>query len=191
MDFHTDIIVINLDRDTERLMLCKKELEKFGLTFKREPGIPDPARGNSQAMMNALKKLPEGGIIFEDDVELRDLSLPELPDDWDLLYFGANVVGPVERVNEDLVRLSAAWCAHAILYSKKGVKKVLSQYDYDQHGIYDDWLRKEFIRKNNCYLVTPMQAYQRKGYSNVLGRNVSYYHALEENYNIHVKKADK
>lgn len=191
MEFQTDIIVINLDRDTERLRLFKKEMDKFGLTFKREPGILDPARGNSQAMMNALNKLPDGGIIFEDDVELRDLSLPELPDNWDLIYFGANITDPVHRYSKDLVKLTGAWCAHAILYSKQGVKKVLSQYDYDKHGIYDDWLRKEFIRKNNCYLVTPMQAYQRKGYSNVLDRNVNYYHALDENYNIHVTKADK
>lgn len=193
MEFVTDIVVINLDKDKDRLRVFKKQMNRFGLTFKRVPGVIDesPAKGFSKATMNALKEIPDGGIIFEDDVELKDLFLPELPSGWDMIYFGANITEPVIKINDNLVRLFGAWTTHAILYSENAVSKILKEYDYDTCGIYDDWLRRIFLRKNNCYMVTPMQAYQRKGFSNVLNHEADYYHALDYNYNKYIKKADK
>ncbi len=191
--YHTDIVLINLDKDKDRLKESVDELSKFGLTFKRIPGIKDeiPGRGFSLATINALKAIPNGGIILEDDVELVDFWLPELPEGWDMIYFGANLTEDVERVNDDLVRVFGAWTTHAILYSKKAVSKILKEYDYETCGIYDGWLRKTFLRNNKCYMVTPMQAYQRDSWSNILKHRVSYRNTLDFNYNKFIKKADK
>lgn len=179
-----DIVLINLDKDTERLERSKKELSKFNLTFKRIPGIVDdnPQRGFSLAMVNALNAIPNGGVIFEDDVMLLDFNIPDLPDGWDMLYLGANLRKHTTRVNDQLVRVFGAWTTHAVLYSMQGVEKVLSQYCYESHGIYDEWLRTEFNAANNCYMVTPMQAYQYPGQSNIFGIYGDYREGMDNNF---------
>lgn len=178
------IVLINLAKDKQRLEQSRAELSKYGLDFKRIPGVlmTNRGKGFSEAMVKALKAIPKGGIIFEDDIELDDFYIPDLPEGWDMLYFGANLQEKTIPVNENLVRVLGAWTTHAILYSEQGVHKVLSQYDYEKDGIYDDWLKREFCRNNNCYLLTPMIAYQREGFSNIEQKEASYREGFNENY---------
>lgn len=185
----TDIVLINLDKDGLRLKDSKRELDKFGLKFRRIPGVYDevPGRGFSEAMVNALMAIPNGGIIFEDDIELDDFYIPDLPDNWDMLYFGANLQEKTSRVNDQLVRVYGAWTTHAILYSEKAVQKILSVYEYETCGIYDDWLKRKFLRQNNCYMITPMIAYQRESFSNMIKQQASYRKGFDENYNKYVE----
>lgn len=181
-----DIVLINLDKDKERLKRSTKQLEKYGLSFKRIPGVlhDEPWKGFNAAYMNALRAIPNGGIIFEDDVELDRFYIPDLPDDWDLLYFGANLKEPTEPYNDELVRVLGAWTTHAVMYSKKCVKKILEQFD-DTYAC-DDWLKRFFLRENKCYLTTPMQAYQASGFSNLMKQQVDYRKVLDNNYKKYV-----
>jgi GR25 family glycosyltransferase involved in LPS biosynthesis len=185
---YIDIVLINLDKDKERLKIASEHLKKNGIEFERIPGVihEDRYRGCSIAMVNALKAIPEGGIIFEDDVLLKDFYIPDLPDGWDLLYFGANLQAPTERINDEIVRVYGAWTAHAIMYSEKAVKKILETYSYDLHGPHDNFLKNEFNAKNNCYMVTPMQAYQRPSYSHLEKRNVNYTRIMDMNYDKYI-----
>ena len=184
-----EIVILNLDKDTERLQQSTEELAAHGLSFKRIPGIldSDKARGFSRAMISALEAIPDGGIIFEDDIQLEDFYIPRLPSGWDMLYFGANLQGNTRRIRRDLVQLTAAWTTHAILYSGKAVKKILEEYRYQEHGIYDNWLKEDFIRRNKCYMVTPMIAYQRPDDSRLFGGWADYRQVMDENYSRYVK----
>jgi len=183
------IVLINLDKDRDRLRESESVLKRFGLSFERIPGVvnKDREKGFSLAMINALTAIPNGGMIMEDDIELKEYRIPRLPDNWDMLYLGANLNGRTERVSRDLVRVFSAYTTHAVLYADKAVKKILSEYDYDKHGVYDKWLADHFLRENNCYMVTPMQAYQRRGYSSILGHNVDYSVRMNMNYQKYVE----
>ena len=180
----TDIVLINLDRDVERLEQSKRELEKFDISFERIPGVynPIPWKGFNKAYMNALRAIPSGGIIFEDDIELDSFYIPDLPKGWDMLYFGCNLQEPTDRINDELVRVFGAWTTHAILYSAQCVKNILREFDPEE-VVYDEWLRREFCRRNNCYMTTPMQAYQRDGYSNLMKTQANYRAGFDSNYN--------
>lgn len=179
--FKMDCVLINLDKDSERLESVTEHLNGWGIEFRRIPGVEheDPKTGFNIAMMNALKSIPNGGIIFEDDVLLLDWFIPELPHDYDLCYFGANLKDKTERVNDRLVRVYGAWTTHAVMYSKQGVEKAM-QFDFS--CVYDDWLRNEYAKRNKCYMVTPMIAYQREGYSNIELSHSRYTDVMNENY---------
>jgi hypothetical protein len=180
----TKVVLINLAKDKQRLEDSRRELGKYGIDFKRIPGMlmTDRSKGFSSAYVNALKAIRGGGIIFEDDIELDNFFIPDLPEGWDMLYFGANLQEETEPVNSQLVRVLGAWTTHAILYSAEAVEKILSQYDYEKDGIYDDWLRRVFCRNNSCYMVTPMIAFQRDGYSNLIKQDASYREGFIDNY---------
>ena len=183
-------VIINLDKDIERLKESLDNLNQFGIYPERISGVVSntSAEGFSMAMINALESIKdeEYAVIFEDDIELISWDLPELPDNFDMLYLGANLTDETERINDDLVKVKGAWTTHAIIYSKKGVSKILKQYDLGK-GIYDEWLRTKFNNQNECYLITPMIAFQRNGYSNIQGVEVDYTDVMLENYNKFVK----
>ena len=185
-----EVVLINLDKDTERLDIVSKHLNEKGIEFKRISGVEhdNKHKGFSMATVNALKEIPNGGIIFEDDVLLNDFYIPELPEDWDILYFGANLQAPTERVSKDIVRVLGAWTTHAVMYSSKAVRNILALYDYDIHGVYDEFLRRDFNPINNCYMLTPMIAYQRPSYSHILNSYVDYREAMDLNYNKYISK---
>ena len=183
-------VIINLDKDTERLVESLDILASFGIFPERIPGVVSEQswEGFSMAMISALEaiKNEEMAIIFEDDVLLKSWDIPELPDNFDMVYLGANLTKKTDRINKDFVKVNGAWTTHAIIYSKKGVEEILNQYDLS-HGIYDEWLRTSFNKNNNCYMLTPMIAYQRECYSNIQDKNVSYTDAMIENYNKFVR----
>jgi hypothetical protein len=142
------------------------------------------------SMTKALTMIYDGGFIFEDDILLNDFFIPDLPDDWDMLYLGANLTAPAIRINEYIVKLTGAYTTHAILYREGVAERIIMEYDYSK--IYDAYLNSEFIKKNNCYMVTPMQAYQRPSYSYILKHDVDYTEAMNTNYNKYINlKADK
>jgi hypothetical protein len=122
---------------------------------------------------------------LEDDVTFSSINhlpqaLIDLPEDWDILYLGANVVGTdlcnwpePEYYTDNLRRVKQAWTTHAIAYSEKGLKYVLDNWDYTNGQIFDDWLRCN-LEKMQAYIVYPMVADQREGFSDIWQRKVNY-----------------
>lgn len=178
--------LLNLDKDTEKLRVSMEHLATFGIVPERIPGIldEDHERGFSLAMIEAIKAIRDEdvAVIFEDDILLTGWDIPQLPEVFDMVYLGANLQGPTERINERLIKITAAWTTHAVIYSRKGAEKVLSQYKVE-YGVYDNWLKEHFHKDNNCYLVTPMIAYQRPGYSEIKDVEVDYTEVMNINYN--------
>jgi hypothetical protein len=121
--------------------------------------------------------------IFEDDIIFDrfwkhiDEASRQLPDDWDALYLGANIMGDWQmphKASSHLSRLPNAWMTHAIVYSMKGAAFVLDNFNPDTFPVYDEWLRLNLMPGGNVYLLTPMSCYQRPGYSDVWQRDVEY-----------------
>lgn len=114
-------------------------------------------------------------------------ALDELPEDWDVLYLGANITDgvfgikeyPPTRYSDHLYRVPKAWTSHAIGYSRKMAETIANFYPVGDYHIFDNWLNEFVLPKYKCYLVNPMVAFQRPGFSDLWGNATDYTGAFE------------
>jgi hypothetical protein len=130
-------------------------------------------------------------LHLEDDCVFRDLShlepaLNELPDDWDFVYLGANLVcwnngePRPERYSENLFRVGAAWTTHALGVSRKGAQFILEKQPGFSEIMLDNWLSTQ-LPNLKAYCVAPMVAYQRPRESAIWQKGLEdYTHLFEE-----------
>ena len=187
----TKFYCTNLKGNDQRWNDSLIQFAKVGLEVERFECIPHENRFLSfnHTMIALVKKGYETGQpfgIFEDDVALDDLKrteegFSELPEDWDLWYWGANIFGVdttvwqmPDRVTKYLHRLHNAWQSHAIIYSNKAAKWIIENFDPETFPVYDEWLRINVMSKGNVYLQTPMVAYQRPVWSDLWEVNADY-----------------
>jgi GR25 family glycosyltransferase involved in LPS biosynthesis len=174
--FHT-AYCLNLDRNTSRWQEVQRQFEKVGISAERINCVESEVNryiSFNHSQFETVKKGYETGLpfaIFEDDV-VFDNTLPEIemPPNWDLVYLGANIMGDWKmptRFDSNLSLLHNAWQTHAIVYSLKGAKFIIDNFDPDTLPVYDEWLRVNVMPMMNTYLLSPMIAYQRPGYSDL------------------------
>ena len=179
--------VINLPERTDRMELFKEnqfpfEVERFE-AIKTDPGW-DGCTLSQLIILRKQKEFPF--IIFEDDCvllhpwEVVETAMKQLPEDWDLLYLGATLMRPIEKYSENLFRLKNGYCAHAIIYnSKRVVDYILSRYNdffifsNERHTL-DVFYYSQVQERFNCFIVSPLVATQRPGFSDIENMNVNY-----------------
>lgn len=164
----------------DRMMNIADEMKKMYLDYdvyyaEDPPGINSREAACSCSHIDALRGISGLLLICEDDVtflhqarEVFNKAFEQLPEDWDMLYLGGNIHEPAERFSENLFRVRmGVHCNHAILYTEKARSFILSSYDVWTNEIkaFDHWLYIEGQGKMNCYICSPMIAYQRPGYS--------------------------
>ena len=83
----------------------------------------------------------EDVLIFEDDCifakefdVLYNAFLAEVPDDWDMLYLGAQHVTAPVQVSENILRLSGSICGHAIIYRNSVKQKLVDFFQEPNWG---------------------------------------------------------
>lgn len=178
---------LNLDKnEATRWPLAKAEFEKVGLQVERINCIESPDNrfiSFGQSHYNTVKRGYDAGMpfaVFEDDVIFDPMwrhisdAAEQLPEDWDALYLGGNFLGQwvmPYRYSPALAVLPNAWQSHAIIYSMKGAKFVLDNFNPDiitaENPVYDEWLRVNMMPRNNTYVLSPMICHQRPVYSDV------------------------
>ena len=183
--------VINLDSRPDRWEEVKKELDLHGFIYERFPALKGKCGENGCALSHhAILKEETGPIgIFEDDVifedgwqEVYEKAFSQLPEDWDLLYLGANVKTPALRYSENLFKITGGvHCTHAILYSDKGRKRVLDVWDLSEFHQIDHWMYMRGQGLLECYVVSPLIAFQRASYSDVRMKWFDYRGEMIEN----------
>lgn len=188
--------VINFETLQDRMDYIPKEMEKIGAVWERylatnPEGVTNPNIGNSYSHWDALRGESGNVLICEDDVVFLTnaapylgLSLRQLPEDWDILYLGCNLKWTAFRHSENLFKIKQwAHCTHALLYSEKGREYVLENYKplTDKWGVYDNWLAVEGQKVMNCYVCSPMIAFQRACYSNIRKGYMDYYIEMRSN----------
>jgi hypothetical protein len=183
--------VINLDHRTDRWELMQKNLVKFGITnFERQSAFsqPNALHGNAKSHLQCLQDGVD--LIFEDDIwfvkdarKYFDLAVKELPEGWDMLCLGGNVLHPIKRVSAHLYRCEHTWGSNAILYSEKGREKILKTYrPFDgKFEIYDNWLRKHYSIDLEAYITFPILVWPVSNYSDVWKKQVNYTVIMKEN----------
>ena len=102
-DYFDKVIVINLDRRTDRMERLDVQLTELGIEYERFSAIDGKALGISPVEAGKLSHLEvlkglngQKVLILEDDAlfingfqERFDAEMESLPEDWDVFYLGA------------------------------------------------------------------------------------------------------
>ena len=195
--FWDRIYCINLDRRPDRWSESLAEFDRMGLNglITRFPAIDLPHGGmgcyasHISVMEESLASGLDNVLILEDDIkfivdrETLEKSFKDLLGrDWDAFFIGTRTLGPANRVTDNLVRLWAGSCTHAIGYTERALKlscrSLKKQYrknnpphyfvPIDSVGIY------EYIRDLNCFGPYPLACVQRKSHSDLHNHFVDY-----------------
>lgn len=172
----------------EEWEIGKREFDRVGLEVERFQSLPDigPHQSFSKSEREILcqfwlEEKPQTLLHLEDDCVFRDLgyleqALSELPEDWDIVYLGANLVcwnngePQPERYSEHLFRIKNAWTTHAIGYNRKCVFEILAKQPALSTQMFDQYLSGR-LSEFNAFVVAPMVAYQRPRKSSIWDKN--------------------
>ena len=119
-------------------------------------------------------------LFLEDDAIISDWdryydALKELPSDWGMLYLGANVrENGSSPYSKNLVRLHKAWTTHAVLINRPVAEYILKFYNDFSETMADTWIADNVMDKFKCFMVSPIIATQRAGFSDIWGHEVDY-----------------
>lgn len=194
-EYFEKIYCINLDKRTDRWQDAQREFEKHNLKVDRFSGIignPDniPTKivpghvGCVLSHYNIIKEANEKGLnqilILEDDVVFADdlqdkfkQFISQVPENWDMLYFGGNHNGEeLQKINDNVYKIHKTYTTHAYAIRQPVYRVVLKMFPKLSHEV--DVMYSILQNSFNCYVFRPHLAWQRDGYSDILGRNVNY-----------------
>lgn len=187
-------LVLNHPLAADRWRSTVAELARVGINdYTRIEArlCTDPKESFNRSILLALQYFVLSGkdrlLFMEDDIVFKSSvsklggvlrnAIAELPDNWEILYLGANVhVGgfnPPLRHSPHLCRLMNAWTTHAVAFSRKGAARILSEKPPVKDSMFDGWLSDRLI-SYQAFCVVPMVAFQRAGKSLIWGNNVNY-----------------
>lgn len=184
------ILCITLPHRMDRHAQAQAEFERAGIPALFVQGMyaDDGRIGLMKALVNVFIAHDGNIMVFEDDVQFTvnvknvlGQALSELPDEWDMLYLGANLCKPTAPYSPHLVRIRGALAAHAVLYNRRMVPEYLAHlnrvvaqgYVADQSDISDVFLTT-IQERGMTYLTVPTLATQRPGWSDIEKREVNY-----------------
>jgi GR25 family glycosyltransferase involved in LPS biosynthesis len=197
-NYFDNIYCINLKSRPDRWKQATDEFNKFNInTVKRYNAVdgskvtnPNPRllKGEVGVLLthiNLIEMAQRRGykniLILEDDVYFTDelLKLEEymnsVPEDWDMLYFGANhVYGklPLEIINEKIVRLNYSVGLQCVAIKNTMFDKILDIVPNIDKQI--DAYYADMMKSYNIYCFNPNMALQREGFSDIQQQNVNY-----------------
>ena len=102
-EYFDKVVVINLDRRTDRMEKLVPQLERLGIEYERHSAVDgkklgiDPIFAGTMSHVQVLKKYKEQKVlVLEDDAQFVDdfnekfeEVMQTLPNNWDIFYLGA------------------------------------------------------------------------------------------------------
>lgn len=191
------IYCINLAKREDRFIEFTAMMDEYKIPFKRIEAVerPNGAEGLRETMVKifteAIEKEYEKILVFEDDCLIlecpeifhntMDSVVDNLPEGWVNCFLGCQVTGKfLHRYHKNILSASKVFSTHAVLYSKRGIKEILAQgFDYPIDNYYVDKI--ESLRAS--YVVHPLLATQRAGYSDIGMEVFSWRPFIEGSYN--------
>ncbi len=184
-NYFNNIYCINLDVRIDRWEACKKEFLREQIEVERFSALTGDNRhlafnkSQGAVISKALTDGSRNALILEDDVVFQNTmhlnyAMNELPEDWAILFLGANVIGldgvpfqkPV-RHSAHLFRITDAFQTHAVAYSRAAMEYIVKNFNPNEFPIYDEWLRVNMLKQFSCFIIAPQIAYQRAGRSDI------------------------
>lgn len=188
--FFDRVVCLTQKERVDRQLLFEQEAEKHGISFEYYYALEgNPKESFCYSQIEILKTCTERMLVLEDDVLFKNLEnftqvLGELPENWDMLYLGANARPyeghrEYENYSEHLRRIRSCFTTHAVAYTKATATKIVSSYEYTEGQLYDTWL-DQYIDSVNAYITVPFLAIQRPTRSDLWDRFVDYLDVFEE-----------
>jgi glycosyl transferase family 25 len=211
-NFFSKSFCINLDRRQDRWTTITKKFNDFGIVAERYSAfdgktltLPYPHSselGGTISHLNVIKMAKElnlkNVLIYEDDVEFDsnisekfESIIPQIPEDWDLIYFGGNHQGPIKQISENIFKLSHTYALQMYAVNSKSydtiidfledkVNKVLDKKVSFKPSVAADFYLSLLQPKLNCYCIRPHLTWQIQDYSDIQEHIVNYDYLLKK-----------
>lgn len=170
-------ILINLKRRPDRLAESLEELSNNSIRAFVWTAI-DKENGEEGLRLTMLKFFDtmisqhkiNNVLVLEDDIKFLNAGLlqdclNQLPHDYDLFHLGPNLLAPAEQVSKNLLKLSAAYSTHGVVYSRQGMKEILKHLPGEKG--FDQIINNKIISRGKSYCSYPMIATQRDSKSDI------------------------
>jgi glycosyl transferase family 25 len=141
------IYCINLDRRPDRWEECQIIFKKMNINVERFSAcdgqlidtrygkVYNGELGGTISHTRLVKKIIDEKydrvLVLEDDVEFNDNFLlkteevlNELPEKWDILFFGGNHTGGFDKVSDNLIRVYRTYALHCYALNKTGLNTI-------------------------------------------------------------------
>jgi GR25 family glycosyltransferase involved in LPS biosynthesis len=187
-DFFDKVIVINLDRRTDRMEKLTPQLEKLDIQYKRFSAVDgkkldiDPIVAGLQSHLQVMKLIAgQRVLILEDDAQfVEDFNekfekvMQTLPEDWDIFYLGALVpkdVGLIRMVNRH-------WGIQVLTTGTQAYCINPSRLEYfinklEDYNSYIDIGLRDFAKGLKAYITQPNLVVQFPSYSDLRLKEVN------------------
>lgn len=202
VNFFDDILVLNLLKRTDRLLQITEDFEKYSIPFKRVQSIESDngAEGLKQTMVNifskAIEQQQQNLLIFEDDCEIvvgvdvfNDVMsrvVNQVPENYVMIFLGCQLTGGASHfVSPNIVAGKKMYSTHAVMYSLKGMKEILS-HNLD-HPI-DNFYVDKIECYGNSYCTYPLLCSQRAGYSDIGKNEINWKPFIEPKFEQEINK---
>jgi len=190
-DFFDRVVVINLDRRTDRMEKLDPQLKELGIEYDRfsahdavELGIKGYVAGTwSHTTVWSRYRQIFGDIkilVLEDDAlfcenfnEKFEEAMQTLPEDWDVFYLGALVdkmTGKVEKVNDHWSRQIVSTGTQAYCINPKHLGEFYEEIKGKRW--YIDVEMRVLAEKYNAYIAQPNLVTQFPSYSDLREKDV-------------------
>ena len=184
MKFFDRIIVINLERRSDRLREFDAEAKRIGFDYEVHKAIDgkvigmDPIVAGRLSHIEVLRTIGrdekvlicEDDALFADDFNDRiDDYMSDLPADWDIFYLGA-LKNETKPVNNHWVRqvVSTGTQAYCVNPAKVDLFIHIAR-DFDR---WIDVAYRVWADRTNAYIAHPNLVIQRAGFSDLRGKDV-------------------
>lgn len=118
-------------------------------------------------------------LVLEDDVEFSEdfsLDISDVPDDWDMIYFGGNHINArPTHIKNNVYKCGYTLCAHAIIIRYTCYELLLQKIIESSEAV-DVVFGRLHEKDLNAYVIHPHTAWQAQDYSDIQRQNVDYYY---------------
>lgn len=187
------VYCLNQASRPDRWAQAQTEFDRVGIKVERFLSIPadHPHKSFCLSQYAMLKTFlgteGTGFLALEDDVIFHNsthlpTAIGELPQDWDILYLGANITdmvfgikeNPPVKYSEHLHWVRRAWMTHAVAYSRKAVERIVQEYPVESFNMFDNWMSENMLPSMKAFLINPMICWQRPGKSDLWNTEADY-----------------
>lgn len=171
--------IITLKERKSRKIACEKMLKRMKLeaNFYIQNLDTNTVQGNKESHVSLLKKCKSDGLksvlVLEDDIKivgsLRDL--PPVPDKWDILYLGGEVLRKFGDKNAPWVRcISKRHHAYIVNLENDILLGEIEKCLCKKGKKYCDWISERIQPIFSTYMINPIRVIQQDGPSDITGK---------------------
>ena len=187
-EYFDKVVVINLDRRTDRMEKLVPQLERLGIEHERHSAVDgkelgiDPISAGTMSHVQVLKKYQDKKIlVLEDDAQFIDdfnekfeEVMQTLPNNWDIFYLGALLpkdTGKVLPVNQHWTRQVMTTGSQAYCINPARTRHFTD--NLDGYEWYIDIGLRVFAENFNPYIAQPNLVTQFPSYSDLRLKEVN------------------